>query len=73
MLLLVADEAFGFVRVESEEGGRGKWGGGSYHCALHCSLHPPEYATRHLCNLDVFWCFLCRMIAIGGKLHKIKI
>ncbi len=27
MLLLVADEAVGFVRVESEEGGRGEWGG----------------------------------------------
>ncbi len=32
-----------------------------------------QYATRHLCNLDVFWCFLCRMIAIGGKLYKLKL
>ncbi len=42
MLLLVADEAFGFVRVESGEGGRGEWGGGNCHRALHCSLHHPR-------------------------------
>ena len=54
MLLVVADEAFGFVRVESEEGGRGKWGGGRYHCALHCSLHPPEYCNVDGCTLG--WC-----------------
>jgi hypothetical protein len=31
------------------------------------------FATRHLCNLDVFWCFLGITITIGGKIHKIKI
>ncbi len=42
VLLLVADEAVGFVRVECEEGGRGEWGGGNCHRALHCSLHHPR-------------------------------
>jgi hypothetical protein len=60
VLLLVADEAFGFVRVESEEGGRGDLGGRRCHCPLHCSLHHPEYCNVDGCTLHikvVLWSF----------------
>ena len=49
-LWLVARRCFWFVRVESEDGGRGEGGGEICHRALHCSLH------HHECrNVDGFF------------------
>jgi hypothetical protein len=52
--VFVAEEAFGFVRVVSEDGGRGGRGVENLHSASHCSLHHLEYRNVDGCTLG--WC-----------------